>query len=52
MEDIPGTGVGLASVNRIIRSQKGTVSITSVEGEGTTVTFTLPWEEAKESPES
>jgi len=44
-EEIPGTGIGLASVQRIIRSLGGTIEITSREGEGTTVSFTLPWEE-------
>jgi signal transduction histidine kinase len=44
-EELPGTGVGLASVQRIVRSQGGTVDVESTEGEGTTVTFTLPWEE-------
>lgn len=44
-EEIDGTGVGLASVQRIVRSHRGTVNIESREGEGTTVTFTLPWKE-------
>ncbi len=52
VEDIPGSGIGLASVQRIVRSHGGSVDISSKEGEGTTVTFTLPWEEIKESPES
>ncbi|MDF1534873.1 MAG: ATP-binding protein [bacterium] len=46
VEDIPGTGVGLASVNRIVRSHQGTVEIKSTAGEGTSVTFTLPWKVA------
>ena len=50
-EDIPGTGIGLASVQRIIRSLGGTIDIESREGEGTTVSFTLPWEEVEESSE-
>jgi PAS domain S-box-containing protein len=44
VEEIPGTGVGLASVHRIVRSHQGKVEIESAVGEGTTVTFTLPWE--------
>jgi signal transduction histidine kinase len=44
-EEIPGTGVGLASVQRIVRSHRGTVDVMSTEGEGTTITFTLPWKE-------
>jgi len=50
VEDIPGTGVGLASVQRIVRKHKGTVDVVSKEGEGTTISFTLPWKEIKESP--
>jgi len=46
-KEIPGSGVGLASVQRIIRRHKGTVHVESVEGEGTTITFTLPWKEVK-----
>jgi len=51
-EEIPGTGVGLASVQRIVRSHMGTVDVVSTEGEGTTITFTLPWKEIKECPTS
>ena len=47
MEDISGTGVGLASVQRIVRSHKGTVDVVSTEGKGTTITFTLPWKEVE-----
>lgn len=45
VEDIPGTGIGLASVHRIVRSHQGSVGIESTAGEGTAVTFTLPWKE-------
>jgi signal transduction histidine kinase len=51
-EEISGTGVGLASVQRIVRSHRGTVDVVSTEGEGTTVSFTLPWKEVEESPKS
>jgi signal transduction histidine kinase len=51
-EEVPGSGVGLASVQRIVRSHRGTVDIHSVEGEGTTVMFTLPWKETEKNAES
>ncbi|MCK5404896.1 MAG: hypothetical protein KAI75_06675, partial [Desulfobulbaceae bacterium] len=37
-----GTGLGLAIVQKIIDEHGGTTNITSKEGEGTTVTITLP----------
>jgi signal transduction histidine kinase len=40
--DIPGTGIGLAGVRHMVQSHGGTISITSREGEGTTVTMRLP----------
>ncbi len=43
--DIPGTGMGLASVLRIVRGHGGTVEAESAEGKGSTFTFTLPWKE-------
>jgi PAS domain S-box-containing protein len=46
--EIPGSGIGLAAVNRIVRNHKGTVSVNSTEGEGTSFTFTLPWKKAEE----
>lgn len=39
---IGGTGLGLAICKEIIEKQKGTIGIDSVEGEGTTVWFSLP----------
>ncbi len=37
-----GSGLGLALVHKIILSHKGTISVASKEGEGTTFTITLP----------
>jgi PAS domain S-box-containing protein len=44
VEGIPGTGVGLASVHRIVRSHQGKLDIDSTVGEGTSIRFTLPWQ--------
>lgn len=41
---IPGTGVGLAGVRRIVELHNGTISVASQVGEGTTVTIRLPVE--------
>lgn len=41
-EDFPGTGVGLAIVQRIISRQNGRIWLESVEGEGTVCYFVLP----------
>jgi two-component system sensor histidine kinase BaeS len=38
----PGTGIGLAVVDELVRGQHGTVSIASQVGKGTQVTVTLP----------
>lgn len=42
--DIPGTGLGLAVVNTSVTIHRGHWVIDSIEGEGTTVTVTLPLE--------
>ena len=39
---IPGTGLGLAIVKTIVEGHEGTLSLHSVEGEGTEVVIDLP----------
>jgi len=39
---IPGIGLGLTIVKGIVDAHRGTVSVTSAEGHGTTFTITLP----------
>jgi signal transduction histidine kinase len=39
---IPGAGLGLAITKTIIENHKGTVTLFSSPGKGTTVEFTLP----------
>lgn len=41
--DTPGSGIGLAIVQRIITLYGGQVWIEGEEGQGCTVKFTLPW---------
>jgi signal transduction histidine kinase len=40
--DFPGTGVGLATVKRIIRRHGGQISATSTSGSGAIFSFVLP----------
>ncbi len=46
----PGTGMGLAIVDRIVRRHSGHVDVRSQLGEGTTVAVTLPAWDADVSP--
>lgn len=43
-KQIPGSGLGLSLVNRVVRTYGGTLSISSTAGRGTTVTVRLPFE--------
>lgn len=40
-----GTGLGLATVDRVVREHRGTLTLSSEPGRGTTVTAQLPYEE-------
>ncbi len=48
-QTVRGSGIGLAVADEIIRLHSGTLDIDSTEGEGTTVTITIPV--IKEQPE-
>lgn len=47
-----GTGLGLSIVYQIIRDHNGTISVRSVEGEGTTITIELPRETSRKEKHS
>jgi PAS domain S-box-containing protein/excisionase family DNA binding protein len=41
-EQLPGSGIGLVSVQQVVEQHGGTVAVTSVEGQGSTFTVRLP----------
>ena len=41
-EEIEGSGIGLAQVKKIVETHEGKIWLESKEGEGTTISFTLP----------
>lgn len=46
-----GTGLGLSIVYQIIRDHSGTINVSSIEGEGTTITVELPLENRAKAAE-
>jgi len=45
-----GTGIGLALVKELTEAQKGSVTVESRMGQGTTMTVRIPFEESKDLP--
>lgn len=48
-EEIPGTGVGLAVIDRIISKNGGKIDVKSKPGKGSLFSFTLHWPEVRDS---